>query len=68
MVAGLGVDILPLIPAVIERGGHVRIGLEDAPLGTPRSNVAWVEHAREEIEAAGGSLATAAEVRAELAE
>ncbi len=33
MVAGLGVDILPLVPAAVARGGHVRVGLEDAPVG-----------------------------------
>jgi len=66
MVSGLGVDVTPLIPDAVEHGGHVRVGLEDAPLGSERSNVAWVEHARDEIEAAGGTLATAAEVRAEL--
>ena len=60
MVSGLGVDVTPLV----ERA--VRVGLEDAPLGTDRSNVEWVEHARGEVEAAGGTLATAAEVRAAL--
>jgi uncharacterized protein (DUF849 family) len=67
MVAGLGVDITPLIVEAVERGGHVRVGLEDAPLGSNRTNVEWVEHARVEIEAAGGTVATTAEVRAALA-
>jgi uncharacterized protein (DUF849 family) len=66
MVSGLGVDVTPLIEVAVERGGHVRVGLEDAPLGSGRTNVEWVEHARREIEAAGGSLATAAEVREAL--
>jgi uncharacterized protein (DUF849 family) len=66
MVSGLGVDITPLIPEAVERGGHVRVGLEDAPLGTDRSNVEWVEHARREIEAAGGRLAAAEDVREQL--
>jgi len=68
MVAGLGVDVTPLIPRAVENGGHVRVGLEDAPLGSDRTNVEWVEHARAEVEAAGGTVATAAEVRAELAD
>ena len=34
MIAGLAVDIRPLIPAAVAHGGHVRVGLEDAPLGT----------------------------------
>lgn len=67
MVSGLGVDVTPLVPVAVDRGGHVRVGLEDAPLGSDRTNVEWVEHAREEIEAAGGTLATAADVREELA-
>lgn len=67
MISGLGVDITPLIPKAVDRGGHVRVGLEDAPLGSSRSNVEWVEHARREIEGAGGTLASAADVRDELA-
>jgi 3-keto-5-aminohexanoate cleavage enzyme len=66
MVAGLAVDVLPLVPAAIERRGHVRVGLEDAPLGTARSNLDWTRAARRAIEAAGGQVASAAEVRAAL--
>lgn len=66
MVSGLGVDITPLIPHAVDRGGHIRVGLEDAPLGSEKDNTKWVEHARNEIEKAGGMLATANEVRAEL--
>jgi uncharacterized protein (DUF849 family) len=64
MVAGLGVDIRPLIPATVAAGGHVRVGLEDAPLGTGHTNRAWVEAAAATIMAAGGRLASLAEVRA----
>ena len=66
MVAGLSVDVLPLVPAAIERGGHVRVGLEDAPLGSARSNVEWTVAARRAIEGAGGRLASSAEVRGAL--
>lgn len=66
MVAGLSVDVLPLVAAAIERGGHVRVGLEDAPHGSRRSNVEWTRAARRAIEAAGGRLASSAEVRAAL--
>ena len=45
MVAGLGVDIRPLIPLTVKRGGHVRVGLEDAPFGSRHSNRALVEEA-----------------------
>jgi uncharacterized protein (DUF849 family) len=66
MVAGLDVDILPLAGAAATRGGHVRVGLEDAPLGSTRSNLAWVQAARSAILAAGSSLASPAEVRRAL--
>jgi 3-keto-5-aminohexanoate cleavage enzyme len=67
MVAGLAVDVLPLIPTVVALGGGVRVGLEDALLGTQRSNVELVEAAVKAIQKAGSEPATTAEVRAELA-
>jgi uncharacterized protein (DUF849 family) len=66
MIAGLAVDVLPLVPEAVRRGGHVRVGLEDAPFGSQRSNVEWVEAAVAAIRAAGGEPATVAEVRAAL--
>jgi 3-keto-5-aminohexanoate cleavage enzyme len=39
MVAGLAVDVLPLIPAVVAMGGHLRVGLEDAPYNCPHGNI-----------------------------
>ncbi|MFC5972077.1 3-keto-5-aminohexanoate cleavage protein [Halomarina salina] len=66
MISGLGVDITPLIPTAVERGGHVRVGLEDAPLGSPKPNVEVVKEAREKVEASGGTLATPSEVRTNL--
>jgi uncharacterized protein (DUF849 family) len=66
MVAGLDVDVLPMAGAAAVRGGHVRVGLEDAPLGSPRSNLEWVRAARGAISAAGASLASPAEVRRTL--
>lgn len=67
MVAGLGVDITPLIAPAVAAGGHVRVGLEDAPWGSSRSNRAWVEAALHQVTAAGGAAADAASVRAALA-
>ncbi len=64
MTSGLGVDITPLIPLTVARGGHLRVGLEDAPLGTTRTNVQWVEHAVDAVETAGGTIATVSEMRA----
>jgi uncharacterized protein (DUF849 family) len=66
MVAGLGVDVLPLIPRVVAEGGHVRVGLEDASLGCAKSNVQLVEEAVRVIETCAGELATATQIRAEL--
>ncbi|WP_251330913.1 3-keto-5-aminohexanoate cleavage protein [Haloplanus pelagicus] len=66
MISGLGVDITPLVSEAVEHGGHVRVGLEDAPLGTEKTNVEWVTHAKREIEAAGGTVATPDDVRSEL--
>ncbi|UUX51644.1 3-keto-5-aminohexanoate cleavage protein [Nisaea acidiphila] len=66
MVAGLAVDIRPLIAPAVERGGHVRVGLEDQPFGVDTTNGALVEEAVKLIEASGGTLATPDEVRAGL--
>lgn len=68
MIAGLMVDIRPLIEATVTRGGHVRVGLEDAPRLSERGNLWWVEDAVKRIRAAGGELATAADVRRTLKE
>jgi 3-keto-5-aminohexanoate cleavage enzyme len=67
MVAGLAVDVLPLIPTVVALGGGVRVGLEDALFNTQRSNVELVDAAVKAIQKAGSEPATTAEVRAELA-
>jgi uncharacterized protein (DUF849 family) len=67
MIAGRAVDVLPLIPLAVALGGGVRVGLEDAPNGTQRSNLELVEAAVDAIQKAGSEPATVAEVRAELA-
>ena len=66
MVAGLAVDVLPLADVAAARGGHVRVGLEDAPLGSDRSNLQWVRAARRAIQGSGSELASAVEVRRAL--
>lgn len=63
MIAGLTVDVRPLIGETVARGGHLRVGLEDAPLGSDMSNLAWVEDAVRLVRQHGGEPATAAEVR-----
>lgn len=66
MIAGLGVDITPLIGAAAAEGGHIRVGLEDAPFGTPATNVALVEDAVRRLHACGGEPASATQMRAVL--
>jgi uncharacterized protein (DUF849 family) len=68
MVAGLAVDVLPLAGETVARGGHLRVGLEDAPFGSERGNLEWTRAAARAIAAAGGTLATANEIRAALGE
>jgi 3-keto-5-aminohexanoate cleavage enzyme len=67
MIAGMCADIRPLIGDAVILGGHVRVGLEDAPLGTPMSNLDWVEEAVRIVCAHGAEPASAAEMRQALA-
>lgn len=66
MVAGLGVDIDPLIPHTVARGGHVRVGLEDARWGCTLSNVTLVTNAVRLLREAGGEPTSVADVRSAL--
>jgi uncharacterized protein (DUF849 family) len=68
MVGGLRCDITPLIEHAVDRGGHVRVGLEDVPYGCDRSNAELVAAGAKAILHAGGRLATAQDIRATLAE
>ena len=63
MVAGLGVELGDLIEEAVTLGGHVRVGLEDSPMGCAHDNLYLLRQARQRIESAGGHLATAAQVR-----
>ena len=67
MIAALSADVRPLIGETVARGGHVRVGLEDAPLGTTMGNLAWVEEAVRLVREAGAEPATGADVRLALA-
>jgi 3-keto-5-aminohexanoate cleavage enzyme len=66
MIAGLSADVRPLIGETVARGGHVRVGLEEAPLGSAMGNVAWIDDAVRLVREAGGEPATAADVRTAL--
>lgn len=64
MIAGLDVDLAPLMGQALAAGGHIRAGLEDAPLGTDRTNADLVRAAARVIAASGRPLATPADIRA----
>ena len=66
MVAGICADIRGLIGETVARGGHIRVGLEDAPLGTAIGNLALVEEAVKMVRANGAEPASAADMRQAL--
>jgi len=66
MTAGRCSEISALIAPTVAAGGHIRIGLEDAPLGTKLTNLDWVNKTVDLIEKAGGSMANAKEIRQSL--
>ena len=63
MIAGLDVDLSRLFEDALAADMHRRVGLEDAPLGSPAGNLTLVEAVAERI---GHRLATPADVRAAL--
>jgi uncharacterized protein (DUF849 family) len=67
MIAGLDVDITPLMAYAVERGGHIRVGLEDAPFGATKANVQLVEEAVRVIRSRGNEPASIKEIRQALA-
>ena len=67
-IAGLGVDITGLAPYGLPLGGHLRVGLEDAPWGTDMTNQQWVEAAAALCTKAGRQVAAADSIRAVLQE
>ncbi len=64
MLSGLDANIDSLIEPALAHGFHIRVGLEDAPFGTDRSNAELVTAARRRIEATGRRLASPADIRA----
>ena len=67
MIAGVSADIRPLIGETVRRGGHIRVGLEDAPLGTRATNLELVEEAIRLVRDHGAEPATPTEMRQALA-
>ena len=66
MIAAVNADLRPLFAETVARGGHVRVGLEDAPLGTSSSNLALVEEAVRIVRDHGAEPASPAEMRQAL--
>ena len=66
MIAGLDVNITPLMAYAAERGGHIRVGLEDAPFGARKTNVQLVEEAVAVIRSVGKEPASIKEIRQAL--
>ena len=64
MVAGLQVELSPILEATLAKGGHIRVGLEDAPFYSLTGNLAQTEAAATKIKNAGYGLGTAKELRA----
>jgi uncharacterized protein (DUF849 family) len=68
MIAAVNADLRLLFAETIARGGHIRVGLEDAPLGTTATNLAMVEEAVRLVRQHGAEPATPAEMRQALAQ
>ncbi len=68
MIAAVNADLRPLFADTIARGGHIRVGLEDAPLGMKVTNLALVAEAVRMVRENGAEPATPAEMRRQLAE
>jgi uncharacterized protein (DUF849 family) len=64
MLSGLDADVSSIAGYALERGFHLRVGLEDAPFGSQRTNAALVREAAAWVAASGRRLATPAEIRA----
>lgn len=64
MVSGLDADVFNIAIYAINKGFHLRVGLEDAPFGADHSNVEMVRAAEALIRKCGRRLSTADEIRA----
>lgn len=64
MLSGLDAEVSHLLGPALALGAHLRVGLEDAPLGIALRNLDLVERALAAIARSERPLATAADVRA----
>jgi uncharacterized protein (DUF849 family) len=63
MIAGLSVCIESLIAPAVTRGGHIRVGLEDAPFGCSQDNLELTKRAVKQIQNLGYHVGAADEIR-----
>jgi 3-keto-5-aminohexanoate cleavage enzyme len=63
MIAGLGTDIMQLLPSAVQNGGHLRVGLEDYLLNAEADNLSLVEAAAQAVHQAGGNVASSRDAR-----
>jgi 3-keto-5-aminohexanoate cleavage enzyme len=66
MIAGLGVDVTPLVRETIARGGHIRVGLEDARFHLDRTNAGLLAELVAMLDRAGHCPASPASIRQQL--
>ena len=64
MIAGLLVDVMDLAERAMDQNYHIRVGLEDMPMGCDKTNLQLVEAAVKRVRAAGREPTTAVQVRA----
>jgi len=63
MISGLDADVASIAIYAINKGFHLRVGLEDAPFGMERSNIDLARNAVAMIEKCGRRLTPPAEIR-----
>lgn len=63
MASGLDADISKIAIYAVNKGFHLRVGLEDAPFGSEKSNIDFAREAVAMIEKCGRRLTTPDEIR-----
>ena len=64
MISELNADVTSIVPDALKLGAHLRVGLEDAPFGTSKTNLELTQQAVAMIQDSGRSLASTTEIRA----
>ena len=63
MISGMDAEVASMIPRAVLEGGHVRVGLGDAPFGSELSNLDIVTNSCREIENSGGTVGSGEDIR-----